>query len=259
MRRGTAVMALATTALAVAAVLTPTAGALMWPPRLIASFPAPPGAIDVAYENRGLYVLLDAAPPTVCELTASGSFLGSFGVPVPAGARGITYDGRSWTWFFISNRLNRYIYKLTTTGSLASSFRCPGGAPYALGFTDIYNPHGRGLFAACRDAGYIARLDMTTGSLLSTFAGPAAAVVTYDDFFAGVRGSTNAYWDYYGRWQVFDPMPARPLGIAAGVDWPIYDQWVKMYILCQNGYVYRYEGYTAVAPASLGRVKALYR
>jgi hypothetical protein len=241
------------------AVLTAAAGA-DWPPRLIASFPAPPGAIDVAYENRGLYVLIDAAPPTVCELTTSGSLLGSFGVPVPAPARGITYDGRSWNWFFISNRINGYIYKLTTAGSLASSFRCPAGAPYGLGFTETYNPHGRGLFAACRDAGCIARLNATTGSLLSTFAGPAAAVVTYDDFFAGVRGSNVVYWDYlYGPWRVFSTMPARPLGIAAGVDWPIYDQWVQMYILCQNGYVYRYEGYTAVAPASLGRVKALYR
>ncbi len=243
----------------VIATLAAGAGAQVWPPRLVASFAAPPGAIDVAYENRGFYVLIDAAPPTVCELTTNGSLLGSFAVSVPAPARGITYDGYNWSRFFISNRTNGYIYRLTTAGSLVGSFRCPAGAPYGLGFTDGYSPHGLGLFAACRDAGCIARLNATTGSLLSTFAGPAAAPVTYDDFFAGVRDSNDVYWDYNRLWQVFDTMPARPLGVAAGVDWPTYDQWVKLYILCQNGYIYRYEGYTAVAPASLGRVKALYR
>ena len=231
-----------------------------WPPEFIGSFAAPPGAIDVAYENRGLYILINATPPVICELTTNGSFVGSFGVSIPAPARGITYDGREWTSFFISNRANGYIYKLTTAGSVAGSFACRAGAPYGLGFTELYNPHGRGLFAACRDAGYIARLDANNGSVLSTFAGPATAVVTYDDFFAGLRNSNDVYWDYlYGPWRRFETMPARPLGVAAGVMWPIYDQWVKLYVLCQNGYVYRYEGYTAVAPASLGRVKALFR
>jgi hypothetical protein len=242
----------------VVAALTAVGVIHSWPPEFIGSFAAPPGAIDVAYEHRAFFVLVNAASPSVCELTTSGSFVSSFGVPVPSGARGITYDGYSWSTIYISNRLNGYVYKFTTAGSLTGSFRCPAGAPYGLGFTDIYNPHGRGLFAACRDAGYVARLDATTGSLLSTFAGPAAAVVAYDDFFAGVRSSAVVYWDYNRVWQVFDTMPANVAGLAAGVDWPT-DQWVSLFVLCRNDYIYHYEGYTAVAPASLGRVKALFR
>jgi len=241
------------------AVLTAAGVIHSWPPRLVGSFAAPPGAIDVAYETQGFYVLINATPPRVYQLTTSGSLLGSFSVPVPSGARGITYDGHSWSRFFISNRINGYIYTLTTAGSLVGSFRCPAGAPYGLGFTDVYSPHGRGLFAACRDADCIARLDATTGSLLSTFAGPAAAVVTYDDFFAGVRGSKAVYWDYLtGPWRIFDTMPARPLGVAAGILWET-DPDVNLYVLCNNGYIYHYYGWTAVAPASLGRVKALFR
>jgi len=251
-------MRIGITVTALVVTLAGIAGAQAWPPQLVGSFPAPPRAVDVAYEHRALFVLVNAASPTVCELTTSGSFLGSFSVAVPGGARGITYDGYSWSTVYISNRINGYIYKFTTSGSLTGSFPCPAGAPYGLGFTDIYSPHGRGLFAACRDAGCIARLDATTGSLLSTFAGPAAAVVAYDDFFAAVRSSDDVHWDYNGPWQVFDTMPANVAGLAAGVDWPT-DQWVKLFVLCRNDYIYRYEGYTAVAPASLGRVKALFR
>jgi hypothetical protein len=243
---------------ALAAALTAAAGAQVWPPRRVASFPAPAGSVDVAYEERALYVLVGGASPTVCRLTTNGSLLASFSVPVPNGARGITYDGYSWSTLYISNRVNGYIYKFTTAGSLSGSFPCPAGAPYGLGYSD-YNPrHGWGLFAACRDAGYIARLNATTGSLLSTFAGPAAAVVTYDDFFAGVRGNPRLYWDYYGSWQILDTLPANVSGVAAGVMWPT-DQTIYLFVLCANEYVYYYFGWTAVAPASLGRVKALYR
>lgn len=245
--------------LMVAMALAAAAGADIWPPRLIGSFAAPPDAIDVAYEWGPLYVLVGGATPTVYELTTGGSVRSSFTVPVGNGARGITYDCYTNDWMWVSNRLNGYIYRLTTTGSLLASFPCPTGAPYGLGYT-LYNPrHGRGLFAACRDENLVARLDPTTGSLQATFAGPATAAVAFDDFFAADRYSTDIYWDYYGSWQVLGQLPARPYGVTARVDWPTYDQWVKMYVLCQNGYVYRYEGVTAVAPASLGRVKALFR
>ncbi len=36
-------------------------------------------------------------------------------------------------------------------------------------------------------------------------------------------------------------------------------QYVDLFVVCANGYIYHYYGTSAVAPASLGRLKALYR
>ncbi len=241
----------------VIATLAAAAGAQVWPPRLVASFPAPPGAIDVAFEGRGpLYVLADSPQRQIYQLNYNGSITASFTVTLPQGVRGLTYIEYTREWMFISNRLNGYIYKITTAGSLASSFICPVGKPYALGYAWLTR-HGAGLFAACRDENQIVRFNVTTGSVLSSFEGPSTAVVTFDDFFAGDRFSNNLFWDYYGAWQVMDKLPARPLGVAAGILWET-DPDVYLYVLCNNGYIYQYFGWTAVAPASLGRVKALF-
>ena len=238
--------------------LAAIAGAQVWPPQLIASFPAPPGARDVAFEGYGtLYVLSPGTPARVYTLATNGSIVGSFTVAVPSGARGIAWDGYSFSRFWISERLNGYIYALTTAGSLTGSFRCPVGKPYGLGFS-VYNPtHGNGLFASCRDENVIVRLNQTTGSLLSSFAGPASAVIGYDDWLGVDRDSRYLYWDFNREWRVLDTLPALPYGVATGVLWPT-DQDVRAFVLCRNGYIYRYAGYNAVAPASLGRVKALF-
>ncbi len=230
-----------------------------WPPSLVASFPAPPGARDVAFEGRGtLFVLAPGTPARVYTLATNGSVVGSFTVAVPGGARGIAFDGYSFSRFWISDRLNGYIYAFTTAGSLTSSFLCPVGKPYGLGFS-VYNPvRGNGLFASCRDENLIVRLNQTTGSLLSSFTGPASAVIGYDDWLCVDRDSNYLYWDYYREWQVLDTLPARPWGVGTGVLWPT-DQWVRGFVLCRDGYIYFYMGYSAVAPASLGCIRALYR
>jgi hypothetical protein len=240
------------------AALPAAAGGLSWPPQLIGSFAAPPGAIDVAYEFGPLYALVDGTPPRVFTLNRyNGSITGSFELPVPVGARGVTYEAYSGDWMWVSNRVNGYVYRLTTAGSLVSSFACPGGAPYGLGYS-YYNPqHGYGLFATCRDENLILNLNGTTGSLIGSFAGPASAALEFDDWFCVDRNSNYLYWDYYWEWRVLDTLPARPWGVATDVMWPT-DQGIELYVLCHNDYIYRYEGYTAVAPASLGRVKALF-
>lgn len=238
--------------------LSAALNARSWPPSRVASFPAPPGARDVAFEGSGpLYVLAPGTPSRVYKLTNLGSIVESFTVAVPGGARGITYEAYG-NWMWVSNRINRHIYRLTATGSLAGSFACPVGTPYGLGYSD-YNPqHGRGLFVSCRDENLIVRLNQTTGSLLSSFAGPASAVIGYDDWLCVDRDSNYLYWDYYREWRVLDTLPARPYGVGTGARWPT-DQLVRGFVLCRNGYIYYYMGYSAVAPASLGRVRALFR
>jgi hypothetical protein len=229
-----------------------------WPPEIVGSFPAPPGTLDVAYEGIELYALADGTPPVIYRLAPNGSLVGSFTVTIPSGARGVSYNNYPNDRMWLSNRLNGYIYVLTMTGSLTGSFVCPVGSPYGLGYSYDNPINGRGLYAACRDENLIVRLDQSSGSLLSSFAGPATAVVAFDDFFAADLNTNYLYWDYYGSWQVLDTLPARPLGVGANVMWET-DPVTYLYVLCANGYIYRYFGWTAVEPASLGRVKALYR
>ena len=234
-----------------------------WPPRLIGSFPAPPGAIAVACEGEPLYALVVAAPPTVFALNSwNGSITGSFTIPVPNGARGIATTGGYPIKMWVSNRLNGFLYRLNTSGSLLGSFACPGGTPYGLGGYMYFGPNRGYLMVSCRDDNQIIRVNPTTGSLESSFPGPATAVIGYDDWLAVDRYTSNLYWNFYGSWEVLDTLPARPWGVTTGV-YGTTDQAIAVssFVLCHNGYIYRYSGIKgdAVAPASLGRVKALFR
>ncbi len=249
---------------ALAAALAAAAGAQVWPPRLVGSFPAPPGAIAVACDYDPLYALAGGATPTVFTLNHwNGSITGSFTIPVPNGARGIAAPGGYPIQIWVSNRLNGFLYRLNTAGSLLSSFGCPGGTPYGLGGSLYgFGPDRGYLTVSCRDENHVLRVNYTTGSLASSFAGPATAVIGYDDWLAVDRYSNFLYWNFYGSWEVLDTLPARPWGVATGVEGTT-DQaiGVSSYVLCHDGYIYWYSGTAggAVAPTSLGQVKALFR
>ena len=236
------------------------AGALAWPPAIIGSFAAPVGTLDVGFAGSGVYALLDGAPPRVYELNGfSGSIYRSFTLAVPTGARGLTVGNSGPTsYLVVSNSANRYIYYVTTAGSLQSSFYCPVGTPYGLGGGLGGGPDYGYLCVACRDQNRILNLNRANGSLVSSFAGPASAVVCYDGWLAADGNSNYIYWNYYGSWQALVWMPARPTGLDANIQWPTR-QLIDAYVACVNGYVYHINGYTAVAPASLGRVKAVFR
>jgi hypothetical protein len=234
-----------------------------WPPRVVGSFPAPPGAIALACEYEPLYALVGGAMPTVFTLNhGNGSITGSFNIPVPNGARGIAATGYGPENIWVSNRLNGLLYRLDANGSLVGSFACPGGTPYGLGGYMYFGPNDGYLMVSCRDDNQIIRVNPTTGSLESSFPGPATAVIGYDEGLAVDRYTDDLYWNYYGDWEVLDTLPARPWGVTTNVQGTTYGAAsVSIYVLCHNGYIYRYHGIKddAVAPASLGRVKALFR
>ncbi len=240
------------------------AGGEQWPPRLIGSFAAPPGAIALACEYEPLYALVGGPTPTVFTLiTWNGSITGSFNVSVPNGARGIAATGYGPENIWVSNRLNGLLYRLDANGSLVGSFACPGGKPYGLGGYLYGGGPDRGyLTVSCRDENDVLRVNPTNGSLASSFPGPATAVIGYDEGLAVDRYADDLYWNYYGDWEVLDTLPARPWGVTTSVQGTTYGAAsVNSYVLCHNGYIYRYHGIKddAVAPASLGRVKALFR
>jgi hypothetical protein len=232
-----------------------------WPPRLVGSFAAPRDTIAVSCEYEPLYALVGGQEPLVFILESSnGKITGSFNIPVPDGARGIATTGSPPPKLWVSNRLNRFLYCLTTAGSLLDSFRCPEGTPFGLGGY-MYGGADQGyLTVSCRNENQILRVNPTTGSLDSSFPGPATAVIGYD-YFAVDRYSDCLYWKRGRFWEVLDTLPAGPRGVtvAERVSTDAAQGALDAYVICRDDYIYHYHGSTAVAPASLGRVKALFR
>lgn len=249
---------------ALAAALAVAAGGDYWPPKRVASFPAPPGAIALACDYEPLYALVGGAAPAVFTLnTWNGSITGSFALSVPNGARGIATPGGYPIEMWVSNRLNAFLYRLNTNGSLLGSFRCPGGTPYGLGGSLYGVGPDRGyLTVSCREEDHVLRVNYTTGSLVSSFVGPASAIIGYDDWMAVDRNNDFLYWNFSGSWEILDTLPSRPWAVTTSVQGTTFGAIsVSSYVLCHNGYIYLYNGLRndAVTPASLGCVKALFR
>jgi len=215
---------------------------------LVASWPTP-GANPRGIEGYDYgYLVQDGPSPQVFYVNGyTGSVYSSFAAPGGTGAWGIS-RGNAYTDLYVSNYLTSYIFHTTSAGSVMDSFHAALAGPAEMDYWS-------GLYVAFPDQNLIARLNVTTGSVLASYAGPG----------------TRATAPYYGSWYVADSAThtiyqngypvitviQTPLGLsgvmttARGTGLAIVDD--------ATDRVYRYCDWVAVTPASLGRIMALYR
>jgi hypothetical protein len=190
---------------------------------LVRTIPTPPGAVglEVSHAPSGYLWLSTYSPGYGYLMTlSSGSIVSSFAGP--ARGQGITSDGRYLYW---STTYANRLYVLTTTGSVVRYFtqpaRYPGGCDYvAPGYLWLCDWY---LFAE-RIYYYT-----TTGSMVDSFRTPGAPQIRP----SGVTWDGNYVWYHHYRYNIYEP-----------------------------SYVYRarvtFSGVN-VAPASVGKVKAIFR
>ncbi len=177
------------------------------------------------------YGVYDAGTLLRAYHVATGSLVGS--VPVPA-ADGVTYDATSGYYY---GSADNYIYRITTAGSLVGSF---SGGP---------------------DAGTLA----ATG----TFAGQPGEYVIVNPKARGIH-PTRVYTgggSFVASFTIRGPYPTMDLryGAVAGAGYPA-SFGTTMWLVLRTDFIWRsaYQidlgnANPAIAPASLGAVKALFR
>jgi len=224
--------------------------------RIIGSYAAPaPNARGITREAPSapyaILVLCDGNPPRVYNVYNPGRYIT---LRVPQGAWGLS------TWYqwpdnlVVSNYDNGFIYRLTNSGSVISSFRCPKAHPADL--SALYAK----FWVAIPDENLAIEIT-TTGSVVSSFSGPGTRLTAIDatvstDAVLGDPATHRVYFLGCGSINM-----AAPVGLWAGrrTGEPSYtDIWV---VNAANNWIYRIDsrGEEAVGPASFGQVKALFK
>lgn len=159
----------------------------------------------------------------------TGSRIGSFPNPGTGVLYGIDYyEGHPSNPIWLGQRLPPLAWNLTTTGSVVASYDLGSWRylPSALAYADT--PLGEYIFFGMNSApAYIFTVKPNTFSIISSFVAPV-----------GNCGISDLSWDGSYLWVLENgPPPIEP------------------------GWVYRIVAYTApaISPASLGKIKALYR
>jgi len=227
------------------------AGASGW--RITHSIPAPaPNARGFScYAPFDDSVLCDGSPPRVYDLFNASNYVT---LDVPSGVWGLgDWLGGGIT---VSNYTNSHIYHLTSTGSVVSSFRCPKDHP-----ADI-STYPWGLFVAIPDENLALELTRN-GSILGSFASPGTRLTAIQantgplEYICGDQDTHRVYFKGYGELPLGQPS-AIWATMYTGDDLPI-NWFMVLDSATQYVYVVQWYGPEAVAPASLGRVKALFR
>jgi hypothetical protein len=221
--------------------------------KFVASFRCPVANARgyAASSEVGGWTVNDGTTPYVYHFNFNiGSILTSFPAPGGAGAWGIGSDlGLA---FFVSNNRTSWIYHITTAGSLYSSFRCPIAGPADLDVRGF----PRYLYVAIPDRNIIAVVNQTTGSLVSTFAAPGSRPTGCCGYGTTLISDSATHTIYEDGVPVITGIQT-PVGIDEGFTADVgHFVWV---LDAATNYIYRYDNWVGVAPASLGRVKALFR
>ncbi len=147
---------------------------------------------------------------------------------------------------------------MTTTGSVVTSFSGP-----AAGY-GITSGGGYLYFSSARSGNYVWQLT-TAGSIVRSFRGPGS--------FNGGLDWVNGYlwladWPAAGgrlyymttTGSVIDSFPTPGAQRPAGCTWDGNYVWYHHYTMAETGWCFRAKAiFSSVAPASLGKIKSIYR
>jgi hypothetical protein len=233
----------------IVAALAAAAGA--W--ELVASYSTPgadPRGYCLADLNAGWLVDAGETPYAYHVYWPSASIAASFPVPGGAGAWGVC--ARAGGNLYFSNNVTSYIYETTTAGSVVASFPCPVAGPADMG----HAYPGPYLYVAVPDRNIIAVVSAGTGSLASSFAAPGSrptACCSYGACFVADSAEHKVY--YEGTPVVTAVQTPTGLGELSTT----VDATFLHVVDDATDFLYVYRSDAPVSPASLGRVKALFR
>jgi len=218
--------------------------------KVVASYPAP------AANARGISlgtipfpnycVLCDGSPPRIYNLFNPSQYIN---LNIPSGARDFApRSGRLWV-----SHSNNFVYIVSTTGSLSSSFRCPKNGPAGVG------PDG---WVAIPAENLAIRLD-TGGSIVASFGGPGSRLTglyAYGsgyDYIVGDPDTHKLYFNEYGTGSL-----QSPIAIAADLT-TNGPPWGHVYVVDQStNWIFNFEWAGSgepVTPSSFGRARGIFR
>ena len=233
-----------------AAALTSAASAGTW--SVVASFDGPYEYYAWGIEAYGDYLYCAMWDDFITVITTTGSVVGT--IPLADHAYDLDFDG-TYFWGVDNYGGRRY----TSAGSLLNSFPISFSA-FGIVYDGSYiwlsdqmpSPNGR-----------IYRMN-TLGSIYSSFPCPGGAGGGLDRD-GPYLWSDKTYDTNSGAWlitttgSILDSLDAPDNTQSFGVAWNAPYLWLSSISPEASGWIYKMYNVTAVAPASLGRVKAIYR
>ncbi len=202
------------------------------------------------YEAGYIYSTSNYTDNNIHKYTTLGSLVGS--IPSPSSSMDQKWDG-SYIWLCTFSPA--YVYRLTSTGSVVTSFTGPASG-YGLAWTGTY------LYYSSTTGNNIWRMT-TTGSVILSFSSQCSFVggLDYDgtNLWAADWPSSGGGLKYLTTTgSLLDSFTTPGAARPSGVCWDGRYIWYNDYN-SPNLVIRATVTFSGVAPASLGRVKALFR